>query len=63
MSDLIDPKELFQKLGEDPPPVVIDVRGKGAYDAGHIRGAKHIPGDEIGERLAEIPKDRLVVPY
>ena len=63
MSDLIDPKELFQKLGEDPSPVVIDVRGKGAYDAGHIRGAKHIPGDEIGERLAEIPKDRLVVPY
>jgi rhodanese-related sulfurtransferase len=63
MSDLIDPKELFQKLGEDPPPVVIDVRGKAAFEAGHIPGAKHIPGDEIGKRLAEIPKDRLVVPY
>lgn len=63
MSDLIDPKELFQKLGEDPAPVVVDVRSQEAYERGHIPGAKHIPGDTLAERLAEIPEDRLVVPY
>ena len=63
MSDLIQPEELYQKLGSDQPPLVIDVRGKTAYTAGHIPGALHIPGDEMAARLAEIPKDRPVVTY
>lgn len=63
MDNLIEPQELFQKLGEDPPPMVIDVRSPRAYERGHIPGARHIPGEELEERLAEIPKDRLIVPY
>jgi len=63
MSALIQPEELYQKLKSDEPPLVVDVRGKSAYTAGHISGALHIPGEELASRIAEIPKDRPTVFY
>ncbi|MER0123409.1 FAD-dependent oxidoreductase [Streptococcus sp. ZJ93] len=39
---------------------ILDVRGKAAFDAAHVKGAVNIPLDEIRERLDEIPKDRAV---
>ena len=63
MSNLIKPEELYRKLIGDQPPVVIDVRGKSAYTAGHIPDALHIPGDEIATRMVEIPENRTVVTY
>ncbi|MGT2799198.1 FAD-dependent oxidoreductase [Streptococcus marmotae] len=39
---------------------ILDVRGKAAFEASHIKGAVNIPLDEIRERLDEIPKDRPV---
>lgn len=41
--------------------VVVDVRGRSEWDAGHIAGAVHIPLGAVPERLAEIPRDRTVV--
>jgi predicted sulfurtransferase len=43
--------------------VVIDVRNQAAYDQGHIKGAKLIPFNEIQNRTAELPKDKLIVTY
>ena len=43
--------------------VVVDVRTKDAYDAAHIRGAKLIPINEVGERAKELPKDKAIVTY
>jgi rhodanese-related sulfurtransferase len=43
--------------------VVIDVRNEASYEAGHIRGAKLIPHDEILNRLNELPKGKLIVTY
>ena len=63
MDSLIKPEELYRKLGEDRPPVVIDVRGREAYAAGHIPGAHHIPGDELAARMAGLPQDRPIVTY
>jgi rhodanese-related sulfurtransferase len=63
MTDLIQPEELYQRLGSDQPPVVIDVRGIEAYRAGHIPGALHIPREEIADPMAEFPKNRPVVTY
>lgn len=40
--------------------VVLDVRGRSEWDAGHIRGALHIPLAELQDRLAEIPSGRPV---
>ena len=35
--------------------VVLDVRGRNEWDAGHIKGALHIPLAELQDRLQEIP--------
>ena len=39
---------------------IIDVREKGEYANGHIKGAHNIPQSEIRQRLDEIPTDRPV---
>jgi hypothetical protein len=43
--------------------VVVDVRTKAEYDRGHIKGSLSIPRSEIGKRLTELPKDKLIVFY
>lgn len=43
--------------------VLYDVRDKAAYDAGHIKGSKNVPWDEVEKRLAEFPKDKQIVTY
>lgn len=63
MNGLIQPGELLQELNSSQPPVVIDVRGAEAYRAGHLPGALHIPGDDLVQRLPEIPPDRPIVTY
>lgn len=42
---------------------VVDVRNQQAYDLGHIRGAKLIPVGTVGERLKELPRDKMIVTY
>jgi NADPH-dependent 2,4-dienoyl-CoA reductase/sulfur reductase-like enzyme/rhodanese-related sulfurtransferase len=44
-----------------PAPLVLDVRNLGEYEAAHIRGALHIPVDELRFRLDEVPRDRPLV--
>jgi hydroxyacylglutathione hydrolase len=41
--------------------VVLDVRGVGEWDAGHIPGSLNIPLAELEHRLTEIPGDRSVI--
>jgi hydroxyacylglutathione hydrolase len=41
--------------------VVLDVRGKGEYEAKHIVGAQHIPLGYIADRLPELPRDKAIV--
>jgi rhodanese-related sulfurtransferase len=43
--------------------VLVDVRPKEEFAAGHIEGARSIPLDEFEQRLAELPADRDVVAY
>jgi hypothetical protein len=43
--------------------VLVDVRSKEAYDAEHAQGAILIPVNQIAERAAELPKDKLVITY
>jgi hydroxyacylglutathione hydrolase len=40
--------------------VVLDVRGRTEWDAGHIPGAIHVPLAELQQRLNEIPSDQPV---
>jgi rhodanese-related sulfurtransferase/predicted transcriptional regulator len=43
--------------------VLVDVRPREEFDAGHIEGARSIPLEELEDRLAELPADREVVAY
>lgn len=44
--------------------VLLDVRGEGAWSAGHIDGAVHHPhADLVPDRLADYPDDTLFVVY
>jgi len=43
--------------------VVVDVRGQGPYDAGHIKGSIMIVGADIAAHLNELPKDKVIVTY
>jgi hydroxyacylglutathione hydrolase len=41
--------------------IVLDVRGAGEWEAGHIPGALNIPVGELDQRLDEIPRNRAVI--
>ncbi len=43
--------------------LVLDVRPQEEYDAAHLPHARSLPIDELKKRLAELPKDTLVVAY
>ena len=36
--------------------VILDVRSKGEYESGAIPGSKHIPLQQVGNKIAEIKK-------
>lgn len=40
---------------------IVDVRGAGEWQAGHVPGATHIPFGDIVARQAELPRDRPIV--
>jgi DNA-binding transcriptional ArsR family regulator len=41
--------------------VALDVRPEQEYRAGHVRGARSIPIEELEDRLRELPKSRTIV--
>ncbi len=41
--------------------LLVDVREKEEWDAGHMPGAVHIPLGEIPDRLGELPRDRSII--
>jgi len=54
--------ELMRRL-DDRSTVVIDVRPRQEYDAGHIPGALSIPLGELGSRIAALPAGSEIVAY
>jgi 3-mercaptopyruvate sulfurtransferase SseA len=43
--------------------VLVDVRAKEAYTAGHAKGAVSLPLSEVSSRAGELPKDKLIITY
>jgi rhodanese-related sulfurtransferase len=60
--ETIGREELAERLGRGDV-VVVDVRPREEFDAGHIEGARSIPIDDFKRRLAELPADREIVAY
>jgi rhodanese-related sulfurtransferase len=60
--ETISRDELAERLGRGDV-VLVDVRPRAEFDAGHIDGALSIPIDEFARRLAELPGGHEVVAY
>jgi len=55
--DEVDVKEAAARV-ERGEAVLLDVRERNEWEAGHAPQATHIPMSELGERLPELPQDR-----
>jgi phage shock protein E len=55
--------ELSARRAAGTAPVIIDVRTKEEYAAGHIPGALNIPFDHVAERISEIDAPNGVALY
>jgi NADPH-dependent 2,4-dienoyl-CoA reductase/sulfur reductase-like enzyme/rhodanese-related sulfurtransferase len=62
-SRLVTAEQLAAELASAAPPLVLDVRTAPEYRKGHLRGAVHIPVDELRQRLAEVPRGRRIAVY
>lgn len=58
---LVTPDVLRRRLAAGDGVMVVDVRGRSEWDAGHIPGAHHVPLGELSDRLAELPRDASLV--
>ena len=58
----ITPEELKAEIAKNDV-VIIDVRGEAAYKAGHIKGARLIPAQDILAHVDELPRDKMIVTY
>jgi hydroxyacylglutathione hydrolase len=58
--DRLSSSELAKEL-TTKKPLVLDVRTKGEFDAGHIPSAVNLPLGELPSRLSELPSDRRIV--
>lgn len=50
----MEPQQLYQRLSESPPPLVVDVRSPGEYSSGHVPGAVNIPAPKVMDHRQEI---------
>lgn len=41
--------------------VIIDVRSKGEYQGGHIKGSQNIPLDTLSANIAKLKKDKAII--
>ncbi|TXI84512.1 MAG: rhodanese-like domain-containing protein [Crocinitomicaceae bacterium] len=56
----IGPKADFKELIKNGA-VIIDVRSKGEFQGGHIRGAINIPLDRIQSEASKLKKDKAII--
>lgn len=57
----ITAQTLAERQAEGQSPAILDVRGPREWEAGHLPGAVHIPLNQLGERLGELPSSRPLV--
>jgi rhodanese-related sulfurtransferase/predicted transcriptional regulator len=60
--EAIDRDELLRRMRRRDV-VLVDVRPRDEFEAGHIEGAQSIPLSELEQRLDELPTDREVIAY
>ncbi|MGH2825984.1 MAG: ArsR/SmtB family transcription factor [Actinomycetota bacterium] len=61
--ELLTKEELAKRIRRKDDLLVVDVRPKEEYVAGHVPGAVSIPVAELRRRLKELPKNKEIVAY
>ena len=69
--DFLESKEALQAVGSEElirrvrngETLLLDVRPREEYEAGHIAGALSVPLDELKDFVAELPRDREIAAY
>ena len=60
----LGPHNVKRLLDENPQQLVLlDVRSREGYSAGHLPGALNIPFEELPARLQELPKRKDIITY
>ena len=59
--DELSPAEVKHRLERKDGTLLIDVRENDELAVASIDGAKHIPMNDVGRHLAELPKDKDIV--
>jgi rhodanese-related sulfurtransferase len=57
----ISPPELAERLGDVPPPYLLDVREPWEVAICAIAGSVNLPMGQVAARLDELPRDRPIV--
>jgi rhodanese-related sulfurtransferase len=60
-SPLVSAAAALKELAGPTPPLVVDVRTRKEWDAGHLEGALHLPVDDLRARLQEVPRGRRLL--
>jgi len=60
---LVTAAQLRADLASARPPLVLDVRSAREHAAGHLRGAVHVPLDDLRQRWETLPRDRRIAVY
>jgi rhodanese-related sulfurtransferase len=55
--------QLKVELAGPKPPLLVDVRTLGEWSRGHLRGAQHLPVDDLRWELPQLPRHRRIVLY
>jgi rhodanese-related sulfurtransferase len=62
-SPIISAAALKAELASPTPPYLLDVRTLREFEQGHLKGAVHLPVDDVRFELNAIPKDRRIAVY
>ena len=55
--------EELHKLWEKKDVLIIDTRAEAAYKDEHIKGAISVPSNDVGNRIDELPRNKMIVAY
>lgn len=60
---LITPKEMNEQLEKDPETILVDIRSAEDFEKSHIKGAKHIPVDDLREEYSTLDTSDCIIVY
>lgn len=60
--DTIRTNDIMKYIGQ-PDVLIIDLRERNEYDAGHIPGAMNIPYEELDSQANRLPRNSMLIFY